>query len=79
MKGDRINLYNDRWIQNLEPLRALISGPLNRGEESRTLATYLLNGHLNPNSLSFKLPNSLVSSINSIISNVNPLIIDKMV
>lgn len=41
-KRDRVDLYRDRWIPNMEPFRTIINGPLNRGEKSLSMASILL-------------------------------------
>ncbi|XP_056685392.1 uncharacterized protein [Spinacia oleracea] len=63
--GDNINLWHDNWTGK-GPLRSLVAGPMNTGEEHKKLSSIISNGKWNIKYLSFILPADLVLWIQAI-------------
>ncbi|XP_056689947.1 uncharacterized mitochondrial protein AtMg00310-like [Spinacia oleracea] len=63
--GIHINLWHDNWTGK-RTISSLVTGPLNRGEETQMLNSVMRDDHWNLNSLSFILPTDLLLWIHAI-------------
>lgn len=63
--GKAINIWDDKWINNAEPLRSLIQGPLTRNGENLNLSSIIANGAINLNTISFDLPNGIKQKVHN--------------
>ena len=60
--NSQLSLWNDKWLDK-GPLRSLISGPFNRGEEYTRLKEIASYSGWSWHNISFALPNQLVAAI----------------
>lgn len=76
-KGDLINLWNNRWIPNLPPLRTLIQGSLPIKEENMLVRNILVHHNWKFDDLSFSIPSDIKDAIQNIHINNSILTNDK--
>lgn len=63
----------------MEPIRSIISGPLNKGDESLNVGICYNESHWDISNISFDLPEEVVYTVKSIFINPNSGNLDKMV
>lgn len=69
----KINLWQDKWVNQGKPSRKMIYGPLMKHEQNLNIASIMQDGRINTNHISFDLPLEIINQIHSTYIKQNTL------